>query len=234
MRRFAGVVWVVLLFSLVPAGRAASPAPGDPDGVEEVGRVTAPAPSQQAAGSSAEAAASHEASTTSAASDSAYLALYFDLATHARTRAVAPGEIFQFMVVARHVQEGMLGWEARIVMDDAIEVLSQRGDGLDVDGAPDVWRVGLGKDCHRGDEILLGTYTARLKKDGANDVVLGIAPVEHGSFDPPAPGYVSCLSYDDLRPFAFADTVAVINPLHVQLEAEEDSLPHFEIERARR
>ncbi len=170
--------------------------------------------------------------TADADSTTASLAIYFELSTHARSLTVAPGETFQFLIVAEHAARGVTAWETRVLVDERLMVLKRQADGMDFGADPNDWRVGLGKDCLRGDAVVLATYTARAPDNEARDLVLGLAPIEKGSFDPPAPGYVSCVSADDLRPFAYSDTCAVVNPDRVRLPGQSPAGPHFEPERA--
>jgi hypothetical protein len=150
-------------------------------------------------------------------SEPARLAIYFDRISHSRSIALAPGDQAQFSVVALGSAGGIKAWEAKVVLSDGIVVLKREADGLNVGATADEWRVGLGKVCKQEQEIVLATYTVTVAPNAGNDLVLGLAPVENGSFHPPVPGYLACEGLHDLRSFAYPDTAAVINPEKIQL-----------------
>lgn len=155
--------------------------------------------------------------TQAVGEEQAQVAIYFDLISHSRSIALKPGDQAEFSVVALGSEGGLKAWEARVLLDDGIVVVKREAKGLNVGATIDEWRVGLGKECKQGQEIVLATYTVTVAPDAGNDLVLGLAPVENGSFHPPAPGYLACGGLHDLRAFAYADTAAVINPEKIQL-----------------
>ncbi len=169
---------------------------------------------QESGASSNETAAKPE---QPASDEPARLAIYFDLISHSRSIALEPGAQTQFSVVALGSAGGIKAWEAQVVLGKGIVVVKREAEGLNVGAKPDEWRVGLGKECKREQEIVLATYTVTVAPDAGRDLVLGLAPVVNGSFHPPVPGYLACEGLHDLRAFAYPDTAAVINPEKIQL-----------------
>jgi hypothetical protein len=163
----------------------------------------------------------------------ARLVIYFDLISHSRSLAAKPGERVKFSVVAESSAGGIKAWEARVVLGEGITVIDRQADGLNLGASLDEWRVGLGKQCKQEQEIVLATYTVTVAPNAGHDLVLGLAPVPNGSFDPPAPGYLACEGLHDLRAFACADTAAVINPERVRLEdSPRAGKTHFKMGKA--
>jgi len=218
-------ILLILVMVLLSVGAFASDSGGGtPDPAAAMKTVTAADPQAESV--------SQTPSDSLEVEGPARLEICFDLISHSHKLAPRPGESFQFFVVANGAEGGIRAWEARILIDERIVIFDRQADGMDVDSGKDTWRVGLGKNCGFGQYILLASYTARLKNDDDEDLVLGIAPIENGSFHPPSAGYLSCLSFEDKRTFAFADTAAVVNPVHLQLDEieKDESLPRFQMQ----
>lgn len=98
----------------------------------------------------------------------------------------------------------------------------------------EVYQVGLGNRCLADQELLLISYTARLTAE-ASDLVIGIAPLSEGSFDPPAPGYLSCDAKGLLLPFDIPAQAAVLNPEKIQIPDDDlgEKKPDFRMESTR-
>jgi hypothetical protein len=151
----------------------------------------------------------------------ARLRIYFDLASREQMLAPDVHEPFVFHVVAHDVQIALRGWEARVVVDPRIKVLERDVEGLNV-GRGDEFLVGLKpKNCKSGETMILATYRCMLAEEGLQDLVIGLAPTQRSSFDPPRAGYLVCRPGADLRTFDHCDTCAVVNPVQVRPSAED-------------
>jgi len=147
----------------------------------------------------------------------ATMAIYFDLVRRTRSCHVEPNTPFQFFVVAHDSQVAVRGWEAKIVIDPRIKIISKKFTGFNV-GQGDNWFVGLRpEECLAGQTVVLVEFTAMVVEDSLSDLVLGLGPTDRSSFNPPSPGYLLCRPDDQLLTYAACDTCAVVNPVHIQL-----------------
>jgi hypothetical protein len=157
------------------------------------------------------------------------LALWFDPLQKTVSRSAEAGEAVPVRLVAVGAEGGIHAWEARLLLDPRLELMgTELVEGIDLGAGDEVFRVGLGRNCRIGQEVILATITVRVPPE-ADDLVLGLVGCDPGTFHPPAPGYLTCLSIDDKRTFQTADTLAVINPVSVRLH--QDTSP-FRMERA--
>ncbi len=151
------------------------------------------------------------------------LRIVFDLVSGATERHVEPEEPFEFFVVAHDVQVALRAWEAKIVLDPRILVVERVFDGMNVGRDDEIVTALKPQDCKWGTPITLVRFKAILPPGESNDLVLGLAPIDKSSFDPPSPGYLVCRPEPDLRAFDACDTCAVINPQHVRPPSDRPS-----------
>lgn len=208
MRSIIGfaILWILLLPGSTPAQEPTEPSP-------------------------ASAYVAPSAETLAAIQGPARLAVYFDRISKSRTRTVEPGQIFEFHLVAVGAVGGLRAWEAQLILDDAIEVISREMDGMNLGRGPETYQVGLGNKCLADQQVLLVSYTARVVDEEARDLIIGIGPAPQGSSDPPAPGYLSCDPELPVLSFEWPEQAALINPDTVRLSDEAPK--RFEMESGR-
>jgi hypothetical protein len=216
----AGALLVAVVAAAGVAADVGQPAPAasqapltTPPAAATAATATPAAPAAAAAS-----AVSDTAEGAAAAKPAASMAIIFDLVSKDRSLSVEPNTPFEFYVVARNAEGGLTGWEARVLLDKRIAVLERKADGLNV-ASEDSWRVGLGEDCKHGDEIILAKYKAIVWVKDATDVTIGLGAIDHGSWDPPSTGYLTCMRAGDIRPMAAPQIAAVINPEKIHLDS---------------
>lgn len=161
----------------------------------------------------------------------ARLRLVLDLVSGATAMPVAANVPFEVHVVAHDVQVALRGWEARLVHDPRLVFLDKKLDAdIDIGKGTEVRAAYKPRNCKTGTPIVLGTFRFMLTEEGAQDLVLGLAPADPASVpsvetevDLPAPIYLVCRPGADLRPFDACETCVVINP--AQIAPESDAPP---------
>jgi len=133
-------------------------------------------------------------------------------------------------VIAHDVQVALRGWEARLQIDERLTVVeSQLLAEVNVGQWPDVYAAVKPADCQAGATIVLAQMKMMLT-ESATDVVLGLAPASRSSaptveteLEPPTPVYLVCRPGKDIRPFDYCETCAVVNPLEIEAERDDDA-----------
>ena len=152
----------------------------------------------------------------------------FDLVQRQREIAVEPNTPFDIYLLATNSRWGVRGWEAKLVIDPRIKILEADYEGVNV-GQENNWFVGiLPRKCKLGDTAQLARFSAMVIDPDARDLVLGIAPTDRSSYDPPAPGYLVCKPTSQLLTYAASDTSAVVNPVAIDLQGEDTPRGLFE------
>lgn len=152
----------------------------------------------------------------------ARMEICFDLVSRARTLGVEANEPFTIYVLAHNSRWGVRGWEAKLKFDARIKILDAEFEGINAGQGAD-WFVGIvPAKCFLGSTAILARFEAVVVDPDATDLVLALAPTDRSSFDPPSPGYLVCKPTNELFPYVACDTCAVVNPLKVQPDADED------------
>ncbi len=160
----------------------------------------------------------------------ARLRIVFDLVSRDQEIAAEPNEPFDVYVIAHDVQVALRGWEARLQIDERLTVVeSQLLAEVNVGQWPDVYAAVKPADCQAGATIVLAQMKMMLT-ESATDVVLGLAPASRPSaptveteLEPPTPVYLVCRPGKDIRPFDYCETCAVVNPLEIEAERDDDA-----------
>jgi hypothetical protein len=163
----------------------------------------------------------------------ARLAVYFDLVGRTRSRAAGLHEPFEFFLVALDPHLPIVGWEAKVTVDEPLQILEEELVGLNV-GKGGEYRVGLKPmECLEGSVVVLARFRANQLELGA-DLVIHVSPVAQSTVrDPDRPGYVMCRRPLEARPFQFENTAAVVNPLKLKLPDERPAADRFQPARGR-
>jgi len=149
----------------------------------------------------------------------ARLKVFFDPVGKTRTRHAEAYLPFEFYIVAEGSHYGVVGWEALLTLDEGLEIVGEKLEGVRL-GGPGEYIVGIRPDsCKVGASVILATVTAVVRGEGMNDLKIRLGPVEKPSVhDPPRAGYVICHPDKSLRPFVVDEISAVVNPREIQLD----------------
>ena len=112
-----------------------------------------------------------------------------------------------FYAIGHDLAGGFFGYELGVAIDPRIIIF---GSGPPDPGAeymgstPGNWFVAFGRCVPGGGNVVLVAFRYGVFDPVATDLTLCITPATPSSFDPPAPGYVQCVS-DRLIPFGVAN-----------------------------
>lgn len=174
----------------------------------------------------------------------ARLRIVFDTVSRAQEIAAQPNVPFDAYVVAHDVQIALRGWEATLLIDERLTVISQELTAdVNVGQSPEIFAALKPKNCKSGETIVLA-HLRLLLREPATDVTLGLAPTSRPSavtvetdLEGPTPVYLVCRPEADVRPFDHCTTCAVVNPEQVHPERDETTKPTaadlFELNRGR-
>jgi hypothetical protein len=135
------------------------------------------------------------------------LGIFFDVGGTQTSQAVSLGSPFSLWAVAFDVPGGVEAYEMGLRPDPRAFLVGAFFPApiiiLPID--PLNFVVGTGGVClpDQG-PVQLVQWTFILLTPPVADLLFCLLPYEPSSFDPPSPGYVTCLAPDDLRPFGMA------------------------------
>lgn len=159
----------------------------------------------------------------------------FDLVSRSREAAISVGEPLEVLLVAWDIQVALHAWEARLLFDERLTVVSTEYiSDLHMEKDGDIRAMLKPERCNPSPEIVLARFEVLLLEEGATDLVLGIGPASIPSqvTDPtdapvPCPVYQICRPGQGVRPFLFSEVSAVLNPAEVHPDPIEGEKPRF-------
>ena len=174
----------------------------------------------------------------------ARLRIVFDLVSRSQEIAAEPNVPFDAYVLAHDVQIALRGWEAKLLIDERLTVLSkQLLADVNVGQGDEVFAALKPRNCESGETIVLAELKLMLTEP-ATDLTLGLAPTDRPSqptvasdVEGPTPVYLVCRPETDVRPFDYCSTCAVVNPRRLAPERDATTKPAatdlFKLDRGR-